>query len=447
MNHAVTVIGAGLSGLTVAYRLLQKGIDVHVYEARPRVGGRILTANLNDTIVELGAQNILDGGKAENLLNLIADMQLTTVSGKMRLQIHYDNGTKLIATDQLLNQWLSKTPKDQLEQQIDDLATRSQNMAQILQSLFASHPDLYALFAIRLMGYEGLPVHELSPRYVKTLKNMLFNRLNRSDQNGHTYFQHMTIQGGMALLTETLKKKLGDCIHLASPLKSLTKTHQKSYVLGFENGQTIEAERVVLTMPCSVYQDVCIQGEDQLLSRLQDIKTVGYGKHAKLLVPVSKPEEFEGSFANDRFFAFSMNQNIVTMYYLNEHVSFTPSTIQQVFERDRPILELVYRDQSLSQLQAEYARCEQFSSYPGPVGYNWYDDPYSRGTYSCMVAGHEEVFTATTEYHGEQVKQLFSPIDDRLFFAGEHTSVLMDVAGTMETAVEAGERTARMCLR
>ncbi|MCI0616191.1 FAD-dependent oxidoreductase, partial [bacterium] len=45
---AVVVIGAGLAGLTTAYRLQQKGIAVHVYEARNRVGGRIFTVRLGD---------------------------------------------------------------------------------------------------------------------------------------------------------------------------------------------------------------------------------------------------------------------------------------------------------------------------------------------------------------------------------------------------------------
>jgi monoamine oxidase len=108
---------------------------------------------------------------------------------------------------------------------------------------------------------------------------------------------------------------------------------------------------------------------------------------------------------------------------------------------------LVYQDPSVSQLQPIYARHEQFASYQGPIGYNWFHDPYSRGTYSCLAAGQEEIFTETIDYHGEKVKKLFAPIDDRLFFSGEHTSILTDGMGTMEAAVEAGERTARMCLR
>ena len=45
---------------------------------------------------------------------------------------------------------------------------------------------------------------------------------------------------------------------------------------------------------------------------------------------------------------------------------------------------------------------------------------------------------------GETVKTLFVPIDETIYFVGEHTSVLMDVPGTMEAACESGERAARM---
>jgi monoamine oxidase len=38
------VIGAGLAGLTAAYQLSQQGLQVRLYEARDRIGGRCWTA-------------------------------------------------------------------------------------------------------------------------------------------------------------------------------------------------------------------------------------------------------------------------------------------------------------------------------------------------------------------------------------------------------------------
>ena len=42
-NADIIIIGGGLTGLTLAYLLKQKQVAVKIIEARPRIGGRILT--------------------------------------------------------------------------------------------------------------------------------------------------------------------------------------------------------------------------------------------------------------------------------------------------------------------------------------------------------------------------------------------------------------------
>src|SRR4051812_28077525 len=55
----VAIVGAGLAGLTAARRLVSAGHSVVVLEARERVGGRTLNADLGGGhITELGAQFI-----------------------------------------------------------------------------------------------------------------------------------------------------------------------------------------------------------------------------------------------------------------------------------------------------------------------------------------------------------------------------------------------------
>ena len=43
MQKNILIIGAGLTGLLLAYKLKQQGVSVIILEARERLGGRIYT--------------------------------------------------------------------------------------------------------------------------------------------------------------------------------------------------------------------------------------------------------------------------------------------------------------------------------------------------------------------------------------------------------------------
>jgi len=70
----VAVIGAGLAGLTAAYRLRQRGFDVTVFETRDRVGGRVWTVRKGDYIMDLGAAFYL--GTYRESISLIHEVGL-----------------------------------------------------------------------------------------------------------------------------------------------------------------------------------------------------------------------------------------------------------------------------------------------------------------------------------------------------------------------------------
>ena len=58
MSARVVVAGAGVAGLTVAYRLLEAGVDgLEVVETDDRVGGRLATARVGDLELDAGADS------------------------------------------------------------------------------------------------------------------------------------------------------------------------------------------------------------------------------------------------------------------------------------------------------------------------------------------------------------------------------------------------------
>lgn len=73
MEHTdVVVVGAGAAGLACARQLAGHGVQALVLEARPRLGGRILTHRRASCVVELGAQVVHETADAA-LAALVAD--------------------------------------------------------------------------------------------------------------------------------------------------------------------------------------------------------------------------------------------------------------------------------------------------------------------------------------------------------------------------------------
>ncbi|MGH1438371.1 MAG: flavin monoamine oxidase family protein [Lewinella sp.] len=85
----VLIIGAGLSGLTTAYRLQQANIPFAILEARDRIGGRILTVrNETGTPIEMGATWL---GKKHTAINaLLAELGIEITEQYMGKQAIYE---------------------------------------------------------------------------------------------------------------------------------------------------------------------------------------------------------------------------------------------------------------------------------------------------------------------------------------------------------------------
>lgn len=66
----VVVVGAGLSGLTAAHRLRQFGLEVAVFEASDRVGGRVSSADVDGVHVDLGGTFV---GPGQDRILALAD--------------------------------------------------------------------------------------------------------------------------------------------------------------------------------------------------------------------------------------------------------------------------------------------------------------------------------------------------------------------------------------
>lgn len=445
----VVVVGAGIAGLTAAHRLQEQGVDVEVYEARNRVGGRISTVTIDGVVAELGAQNITDGGEIENVGRLIKEFELETIGEKVLLTHSYFDGEKFIPVLKLLREKQFKP--HELKSHLEAAAAQAHNMKEVLDSLLNEDDPVYKTVAVRLAAYEGATIDNLSTYYTDTLFHILLGGIcavHQSNGVDENYVNILSINGGNGLLPKKIGDRLSDRLHLQMPLTQVSKNEDQSYRLVFRNGQSVNCDILILAIPCSVYCDIDFDTGVIPKKQLESIQSIQYGTNAKILVPFHNSPIQRKGYVNDRLVCFlDIDHNILTLYYTGNASRFTQETIHSTFSIDRHMIEMGYEDFCPPFATPTLANDQAFAAYEGPTGYSWPLDPYAKGSYSYIAPGQEVLLTEIKEENGEKVKTLFAPIDQSLYFAGEHATILLDVPGTVEAACESGERTARMILR
>lgn len=445
-KQKVAVIGAGLAGLTTAYRLHQKGYDVQVYEARKRVGGRVhsvLVKNFEGgySVGELGGQNIVDGGKCHHILSLAKELSLETLESYAELSaLHYD-GQKFHDTS-VLQKELSLTSHD-LEQKLNTLKASANSLQDVLDNLTGHNSLLNQILAFRLSAYEGSPPPLLSVYHnIETLKHMILGGISSAHQSAN--LRRIMLKGGNATLPLKLAKKLSGHIHVKKALKEAKKMESNQIELNFSDGTRELCDKLVLALPCSVYEDITFDENLIPIPKLEQIKKVQYGTNAKILIPINRSDMKYTTVCTEKMGAFFNEDNkLLNMFFAGITGATLLKTLGESFEEALEAMKLGFENAKLDDKQPVIATEEQLTKYDSPVAKSWMEDPYSKGAYSNYGLDLNEAFDETVLYGGVKVKTIFEPLEDRVFFAGEHTTILEEI-GTMEAAVESGERIASL---
>lgn len=446
----VVVIGAGFAGLTAAYRLYEQGYkNIEVYEARGRVGGRVFSVRVmgqnRESIAELGGQNIPDGGEAPNLKALANEMDLSLLEDEIELaQVFYDyDANTSVDILKLQQETFPLEEKTTLRAKIKSLAAHSKNMEDVLLALFPRKGILYRSLVLKFIGYEGGYPSQIAVDSWENLYYMLCGGIAAVHETN--MIKRATIKGGNAKLALSLAKKLEGHIHLSCPLKAMKLSNNNRILLTFEEGEQKECDKVILTVPCSVYKDIEI--DPQLISskELAFINQVSYGDNIKILLPINYSELSYTSILSDEMAAFTNTDNrVCNLYFSGEAGRKLESHMAELYARAlRAITEtnpsLTYPS-GFPQIANDNIQLE---TYNGPITHFWVNDPYAKGSYSYRAANIMSELSHFESYREEKIRAPYKPICDRIFFAGEHTAIEADL-GTMEGAVESGERVARL---
>ncbi len=205
--------------------------------------------------------------------------------------------------------------------------------------------------------------------------------------------------------------RIADRIRLNTPVSQIDLSGGR-VVLHTGSGQAIEADKVVVTVPLSILQSqkLSIKGGD-FDERLQVLREVTFGVGFKVFLKFGERFYPDMLLEGPRRSALSDSWNMKT-YYDAAFGKPTDENILGLFtawETDLPRARMsdeALLEDALHELEAIYGDVVRRRFMAARVQ-NWTREPFIQGSYSM---------TNNSDY---EIKDLFAPIDNRLFFAGE----------------------------
>jgi monoamine oxidase len=424
---SIAIIGTGLAGLSCAYTLLQAGCtNIKVFEAKKRLGGRVHTVyiegkNCEQHIVEMGGQNITDGGDAQSIITLAKELGLLIEEKPAKINARValgetDYNTVLALHDKQLSE-------------LSFLAKSVNNIGDLIDAFCATNKSLKLALHSRMQAYEGVSTYKQSIYHnIETLECMLSGGIAKAHEQNSTADNDIimkSIKGGNAELIMRLAERLNHKIELGNALKSVTQNNKKIMLL-FENGKGYEVDILVLAIPASTYENIDFTNSGFDFNKLCKIKSIQYGTNYKIaLTPKDDIRPLEYAIYKD-FISFNNFEKTVRLLYVNNSAS-----------NPRNIL----NEAGIANHKLTHAEDELFKTYNQTIYYDWFTDIYQKGSYSGYSTDISEELDEHSEIDGTAYKSIFSPLNNQVFFAGEHTTILPYI-GTMEAAAESGIRIA-----
>jgi len=268
----VGVIGAGIAGLTAAYRLQESNVRVDVLEASDRAGGMIGTDREDGYLVELGPNSLRGASPAFD--DLIASLGLDSkvVEANRAASTRYvvrDGAPRPLPMSPwtfLTTDLLSTSAKFRLlgepfvssgaEADIDESVAafvRRRLGPEVLDymvdpfvgGIFAGDPDRLSL----RNAFERL--HEMEAEHGSLFRGLVHAARNRSSDNGSSRGL-FSFDAGLQTLPDALADALGDSLHLRTRVEQL-RPDASGYSLTVRSGdgapQTRSYDAVISTLP------------------------------------------------------------------------------------------------------------------------------------------------------------------------------------------------------
>jgi monoamine oxidase len=437
------VIGAGLAGLRAAELLRRAGRPVLVLEARERAGGRVLTVRSSfDDGLHAEAGPIRISSAHRSVLQLVRSLRLTLVPFESSIGASVVSVAGVVErSPQVLAHKLASelkpeerglSPLELLERYVGKISSDLADPVTTAAS-YEKWTDYDRLTwpawlrsrgassgAVTLMTLGG-DAEDVSALYV--LRQYALSRSST---------QLYKIQGGMDLLPQAMASALGSIVRYNAPVVRVSRSPAR-FRVDYESRtqvRSVTASHVIFAVPMTTLRQI------EILPRLSPRKERGineaaYANGTRILLQCRSrfwmAQGLNGSARTDRateLWDCTYDQRSSMRGILG---ATTGGTVSRDMSTRSPS-----ENQALGISVAAEAFPAVRTEVEKSVVHQWAEERWSRGSFVAFRPG--------------QMSSMMPDIvqsEDRMHFAGEHTSSWM---GWMEGALESGERAAREIL-
>ena len=428
------VLGAGVAGLAAARALAEAGKGVVILEATQRIGGRIFTQHVRGRetgplAVELGAEFV--HGLPQSTWKLLREAKLETqeLDGS---RLYFDQGRLTPAEGsehdptavlEPMRTWLKDQP-----------AGTDATFADYLRR---AHID--APLAARAASYvEGFNAADRERIGIAALaRQQQAEDAIEADRLFH-------VRQGYSALPDYLLRTVraaGGRLLLDHPVQRLIWNTHTVKVSGVGPGGApfeLTAKRVIITLPLGVLQTAAVQFSPEPADRLHDASRLAFGQVMRISLLFDSrywPDDLSFLHAPHELLSawwtpMPTRAPLITAWTGGPRAA---ELARRLPSAAWPAAFLAEALNTLSRI-VDVPRTRLEAALIAHHAHDWMHDPRYLGAYSYAPAGALEVSSKMSQ-----------PVDDTLFFAGEHTDVTGHW-GTVHGALATGERAAQQIL-
>mgnify|MGYP001021253607 FL=1 len=409
-GKTVIVVGAGISGLAAAKKLKENGFNVIVLEAQSKVGGRLKTNRSLGVAFDEGASWI-HGTAGNPITSLAQQAGMNTAFTDDESILAYDIGGVLHSDSNFSD------TEDKFYTVLETL----KNNGSSTKSFETVFNELYPTFCNdRLWKFFLSTYLTFDTGDLNMLSSLLYNE---GEEFGGE--ERISVNG-----YDTIPSYLAIGLNIQLNQKVTKIDYSNTKILVSHNGTVTEADYVLVTVPLGVLKANKIDFVPSLPNTKQNaIQKVGVNCVNKFLLT------WETAFWDDeQYICYTPDIKDKFNYFVNvKKYQPTVNALMTFAYADKARQTENMTDQQIIEEIMTHLRDIYGNNIPYPTNIirtKWQTNEYSYGSYSYTAVGTEM----------RHFDDLAEEIDDKIFFAGEHTEI--DYFSTAHGAYLSGIREA-----